>query len=61
MQDDPPKALEGVTGAENTSGSTQGVVLGLGMTLMSAPYLLTRGKKKDLTFVKEFIFEKYYH
>ena len=39
MKDDQLKAPEGVTGAKNTSGSTQGVVLGMEMTLSSVPHL----------------------
>jgi len=53
MKDDQPKDPEGVTGAENTSGNTQGEVLGLEKTLISVLYLITR-KKKIFTFVKEF-------
>jgi len=45
MKDGQPKAPEGVNGAENTSCSTQGEVLGLEMTLISVPYLIKRKKK----------------
>ena len=45
------KGPEGVTGVENTSRSTQGEVTGLEITLISAPYLTTRKKKRFVTFV----------
>jgi len=45
MNNDQPKAPEGVTGAENTSCSTQGEVLGLEITLISVLFLITRKKK----------------